>query len=57
VTTIWFWTRSVLVTDRFWKKDAHPRDGHPAQRWTDQIVYLAETRSQVECLSGTVTGD
>jgi hypothetical protein len=28
VTTIWFWMRSVLVTDRFWRIGAHPRDGH-----------------------------
>jgi len=28
VTTIWFWNRSVLVTDRLWKNDARPRGGH-----------------------------
>jgi hypothetical protein len=56
VTTIWFWNRSALVTDRFWRKV--PILGWTSHvRWTDQKVYLAETRSQVECLSGTVTGD
>jgi hypothetical protein len=29
VTTISFWNRSVLVTDRSWRIDAHPRGGHP----------------------------
>jgi hypothetical protein len=56
VTTIWFWNRSALVTDRFWRKV--PILGWTSHvRWTDQKAYFAEPRAQGKMSLGTVTGD